>query len=786
MSNYTLSSITMKNFKLFGPNGYHVNFSKDKLIVFDGPNGYGKTTVFDAIELALTGGIKRFHQVESQSPPKDVVVAHNNSKNVEVMLELSGPQTITIIRRLKKNLPRSANKIKNFRELWDLSLLDKQEEKQISEESFRELICMNNIERDFNLFHYVQQEDTAHFLKSNNEKGRAEAITELFGDTKKEKQNLEKLNAVGKIMNALCKKIEGEKKEVRTAYGLSDSKIDELKSTEETYKCLLPWLQVGESLPEWDRKEIHKLTPQKRDKIVGDLKKIQSLVIHRDVFPEDIKYESIAGAQNLHKSFILCSKYFEEFENLKIRAQNKATLVEALSKLTIENAEEIATEVDVESICALISYSKGKDFTNNLHDLNVSSVKNIGNNQLYSELIEYRDATIKKFNQTGEADISDCPMCGTIFDKRNLLLTAISQKGDFYKSLLDDDSKKLLAQKDAFKKTHLQPFFERIMKFVNELNAPEPKLLEEIKRGMEHLGRIMNLKKWLENTGVEFLDLCCDYQPEMIPEVEIERRLQVFIDRIETKKPTLNPEYLQAKEEYYFKSLYETFFQSNLENLFKIDIFDISKKIGYVQSLYYGSVEQQLEKLQLLDKKIESLKKKQTIVNDLKQVVRKEIRSYQKKMITDIEIPFFLYSGKILQTHQAGVFRHGVFLKDPVASDELKNIRLVANWDSEHDILNTMSSGQIAAVVISLTLALNRVYSKNLNTILVDDPVQTMDDINMISFVELLRNEFSDKQVIFSTHEDNISRYFLYKYLKHGHSVRKVNLMERKEYQLNC
>ena len=214
----------MKNFKLFDQDGYHITFSNNKLVVFDGPNGYGKTTVFDAIELALTGGIRRFYPVESRSIPKDIVVAHNNSKNVEITLGLSGPKNITIVRRLKKNPPKDANKIKNFRDLWDLFLLDNGQEVQISDESFRDLIGSNNIERDFNLFHYVQQEETAHFLKSNNEKDRADALTDLFGETKKEEQNLEKLEEVNKRINALSRRLEGEIKELRTAYGLDEIK----------------------------------------------------------------------------------------------------------------------------------------------------------------------------------------------------------------------------------------------------------------------------------------------------------------------------------------------------------------------------------------------------------------------------------------------------------------------------------------------------------------------------------------------------------------------------------
>lgn len=38
--------------------------------------------------------------------------------------------------------------------------------------------------------------------------------------------------------------------------------------------------------------------------------------------------------------------------------------------------------------------------------------------------------------------------------------------------------------------------------------------------------------------------------------------------------------------------------------------------------------------------------------------------------------------------------------------------------------------------------------------LLIDDPLQTMDDLNISSFIELLRNDFKDKQIILSTHEE--------------------------------
>jgi len=60
-----------------------------------------------------------------------------------------------------------------------------------------------------------------------------------------------------------------------------------------------------------------------------------------------------------------------------------------------------------------------------------------------------------------------------------------------------------------------------------------------------------------------------------------------------------------------------------------------------------------------------------------------------------------------------------------------------------------------------------------------------MDEINIISLVELLRNEFSNRQIILSTHEDHFARYFLYKFLKYQRSVRQIKLIDKKEFQLS-
>lgn len=58
-----LRRLYVENYKLFSQKEF--DFSNTLLSVFDGPNGYGKTSVFDAIELLITGKISRVLECES-------------------------------------------------------------------------------------------------------------------------------------------------------------------------------------------------------------------------------------------------------------------------------------------------------------------------------------------------------------------------------------------------------------------------------------------------------------------------------------------------------------------------------------------------------------------------------------------------------------------------------------------------------------------------------------------------------------------------------------------------
>jgi len=68
--------------------------------------------------------------------------------------------------------------------------------------------------------------------------------------------------------------------------------------------------------------------------------------------------------------------------------------------------------------------------------------------------------------------------------------------------------------------------------------------------------------------------------------------------------------------------------------------------------------------------------------------------------------------------------------------------------------------------MISILHSLNTVISEksNLNFILIDDPIQTLDDLKELALVNLLRYQFPNKQIILSTHEQEFSSFVRYKF----------------------
>ena len=134
---------------------------------------------------------------------------------------------------------------------------------------------------------------------------------------------------------------------------------------------------------------------------------------------------------------------------------------------------------------------------------------------------------------------------------------------------------------------------------------------------------------------------------------------------------------------------------------------------------------------------------------------------------------------------------------------QYKDLKVIVNHQGTHftseEIQNNLyldqifSQAQLNILALStfIGIGLTQQYS-SLDQLFLDDPIQSMDDVNVLAFIDVLRavlnSESNKKRFIISTHDDNfaellavkmrnknVSQYFIEGYGPEGPVVRKQN-----------
>lgn len=225
-----------------------------------------------------------------------------------------------------------------------------------------------------------------------------------------------------------------------------------------------------------------------------------------------------------------------------------------------------------------------------------------------------------------------------------------------------------------------------------------------------------------------------------------------------------------------FKNIYD----NDIDKIVEISKEDYTKKRFYLQQKYYEYLKQNNEQIFKSNEKynlqIDIINKSIIKIDDVITCYKKTINQYYNKILASIKIPVFIYTGRVLQNYKGGL---GIHIESvEYKSGGLSEIRFTTEHAKSHDILYTLSSGQLSGFIMAFTLVLNKAYgSPGIKSILIDDPVQTMDDINVVSLTEILRNDFRDYQLIISTHEEKFSKFIEYKYSKFDLNCQRVNML---------
>ena len=760
-----INKIRIQNFKVF--EDITINFNSSDIIVFDGPNGFGKTTIYDAIELVFTGRIRRYEDLKSKLIDGRQVFSenpfqHSNGmgKDILITIELIKNDQTYILERFA-----DASNIEPYIDFSVYMLFTKdgflsENRTSIDDENlFLTNLLGKNYKSNFQFLNYVEQEESL-FLLKHDDKKRKSHIGHLF-DLNEFEKKIKQIDDLKRRFDTIFAN-ENEK------FGILEQEVNQIKANiiaDETPTYFVKLLEKKDLF--WDQEEIDSSTFDYSEiiGIDGVLDRLKVFIERKSLFNQYRKNRAVdylLENENLVNSFFKFHNFLpkkDEIRELKAKVTGLQNSIQKLESLSHNAVEE---SIDLNLYDFIPSYLK-TTFSSTQRAL-ISSHKELsGLDKIYSDISKSRNDLIEELTDLREAGVSsgECILCGYDWKNIEAFILQIENKSEQIKEINSDKSNRFQETFTEFKSTTIKQIIELINIQLSSLNYNKEFATQLLDLEDNHFNDLIKVLNILEIDYSKYLS------NEQI--LDVSDKLELFKSRISILKNTINTELVET----YFLEYFREYFNNEDNQLDSVTFEQIEAKKKYLSHKLSLSQNQILQtKSALL---LEATKKRDTAkeiskkLDNLKKTYNSSLKSYQKKIIKDIETVFHIYSGRIMQSFQGGI---GLFI-----FSEKEGIRFQTGSKKTYDAVFTMSSGQLSALIISFTLALHKKYSQN-KLILIDDPVQTMDELNLYGFIDLLRNEFYDNQIIMSTHEDMMSAFMRYKFKNYNLSEKRVNLKE--------
>lgn len=795
---YRIKSIRLKNFKCFDSSKYYEFILDDTKnpVILTGPNGFGKTTFFDAIELVFSNRITRFNvSIEKGNTDLQKNVLLNEA-------EYDGFIVCTLINELRECLSLIARIDHGMHKVaYSDSITYGIIKENIPTENLDEYITdysdwrksitefdeIKYSKENFAVYYYVSQAESVHFLKQSitQRKDAMNALLDL-GNVDSWISFLED-ELIGKTVSTKGVLINNEIK-------ILDEKIDEdiiqlkalgniseLDEKAEFFHILKN--EDVERIPLWDCEKLENVDIKELEKGVRDIDRISSLVkdyedYKSQLWNKKLKSAIISGTDD----YILCRDYVEnekvdidrirkdiEFKNRTVEIFNNSAFLRKKDIIPREYSVDGMTKLkQLSPKCVLFDIKEVDNMCSRLLEI----TKNLSTKQAVIKKLENARVALKEASEGFDENGDKCPYCGHSYGESHKLREAYEAAH----ALLEAENGKELNNYNELIKQLGEIIKESKNALTEEIGNLEDIDITDMLRDIKNLTALASDKKRIENVEMLIPFAKVDKAFEIMGMQEQKNELERLF--IAAQKTYSSEEFTNNSATYDYDGLvkeYDAIDWSEQELFFNDQMVAVKK--SYIKAAINAKknekaseintrIRQNIRTWQCLKAIREDLKNIQKIYSDA-------IDSYKNQILKRLRVPLLIYTGKILQDYQNGL---GVF----ISKDEM---RFVTNGDIKHDILNTFSSGQLSGFVLAFLFSMNKQYVKesedNLGFILIDDPVQTMDDINISSMIEVLRNDFKDRQIILSTHETDKENYILYKFFKYNKIGQSFNVKDK-------
>lgn len=788
---YKIGRLHLSNFKAI-EKSLEIDLREIRAAVFDGPNGFGKTTIFDAIEISFTGKIGRIasSQIASDAKARDSHFLKNKHDKptiikLELINELDG-ESFIIKTEVQPGIKGAAASVKKYSDHIKRQYSDNwnsQEWSSLNEAVLASKLKLVNLPSLFPVQHYISQEETTHFLKDRSETDRHKHLSHLFGtvDQSNEHALLEEIKA--KVLKVL--------EELK-------SNITKATAQREKLQPSNPSAEDGEiATPSGELASVSSLSEAKSvamlDDYISALGDI-SVAIKEPTIYRDIKFNKLLDVfetsreQELEDLIKFGSLYdFKEVRRL-FRAKRKFEVVTEKIKINKLILEKI--ELDAANLSdSLLDFLQQKlvpleKISVEIKRLALLRTQSSGFSKIRTSLLMHSEALLEAYKmyhaETHQGDAS-CPLCGD-FKVAGIsqLINEYNIQKEYYERQLSEVDKEIVQCMELIKESYIDTSINKINNFLSRtswITSSEVSMFF-IEKNIDEtrFAKMGKLREWLSAQNVKWeeladpklFQLASDYTNKKNQLKERVSNLRKIIQSIE---PSIEMDVI--------KQGCTTLGIKNDEEMLNISPAGIAKDISYLRFERIKLCNSEMVKLNneisIMNDRLRNIQKKISSLDEILQIYNESIRKYEIDVASSIAIPLYVYSSKVLKTRLDGT---GIFLKTPGGKEKVPYIRFCARKNDTHDAWCTMSSGQLAGLVISFALAMNKLYPSKLQTVLIDDPIQSMDDINSASLIQLFLYEFPTYQFVVSTHEQKSSSYMSYKFIQGGGKVGKFNMKD--------
>lgn len=766
--NWKISRIEIFSFKAFKK--VSLDLENSLLLTLDGPNGFGKTTIFDAIELLLTGQIKRIENLFTTLMNKKKVNYDDNlfwnirsgEKDLAIKIEfVTQDRTLTLARHataqsLRKTELNRADSFSQFLlyELPEFSSTDYTSD-NLRENEYIDQLFGENFRENFSFLSYLEQGQNP--LLFSKVESRKDALGNLFNTTDilAEVENCKALQRrFTKYLSDTDRKSQ-EQELIAECESLRAMAQADLGSVE--YKRL----STADQQPGWDKEDLFPTYASEiLDQYLASARRLQELLPLKNAVQIRFQNDRIDTyiAQNM-TSLRSLAQFGNDLIKLDFLDSVKRELdLLAKAKAVLQRGTTVITLAEAQALPGW-EPDRLKWFEEQITTRNALFQKSQSNATVAAELTRLKARLLEEHAKI-HPDDPNCPLCGADWEKHQAMLDVIEGRSIQIAGTLGVDGKALV-DLTALMTSELVPITTYVQlretALSNDYNNALHTALEQVR---VRLANLQQLAERLQTTGTQI------HYPFSANAEIVEERLLDLVTSIRAKKIAET----EALPEDWSQTIQSTF--KAIEDFYILEQQDLVNKMQYISikanEARSSKLQKSLESLQKIQRENKAAKNASEKVKKLRDTLEKVERTYSDHTISEIELIFHIYSGRLIQNYQRGL---GLFIE----SREGKQLRFLTAEKSDHDAVLSMSSGQVSALSLAFFLSLHKVYA-SVPLILIDDPSQSLDEVNVASLTDLLRCELKHRQLVVSSHEEDISSYMRYRFTMAGLSTRSLNM----------